>query len=53
MCDELQVLLKGERGLGRIVLSYNAEKFDIYIIVESERGLLVVNPLSKNYRKTR
>ena len=47
MCDELQVLLKGERGLGRIVLSYNAEKFDIYIIVEGERGFLVVNPLGK------
>jgi predicted dehydrogenase len=45
--DELHVLLKGEKSLGRIVISYNAKHFDIYIIIEGVKGLILVNPVGK------
>jgi predicted dehydrogenase len=45
--DELHVLLKGERSLGRIVVSYNAKHFDIYMIIEGDRGYILVNPVGK------
>jgi len=45
--DELHVLLRGERGLGRIVISYNAKHFDIYIIIEGVKGFILVNPVGK------
>jgi predicted dehydrogenase len=45
--DELHVLLRGERGLGRIVISYNARHFDIYMIIEGAKGFILVNPIGK------
>ena len=45
--DELHVLLKGERGLARIIISYNAKYFDIYMIIEGVKGHIIVNPIGK------
>jgi len=45
--DSLHVLLRGERGLGRIIVCYNALDFDMYLLVEGDRGVLIVNPLGK------
>ncbi|MCX8205358.1 MAG: hypothetical protein N3H31_06895 [Candidatus Nezhaarchaeota archaeon] len=45
--DELHALLRGENGLGRIAISYNAHNFDIYLIIEGGGGLLIVNPIGK------
>jgi len=45
--DELHALLKGERGLGRIVVSYNAKHFDIYMVIEGVKGYIIVNPVGK------
>ena len=45
--DELHALLKGERGLGRVIISYNARHFDIYMIAEGSSGFVLVNPLGK------
>jgi predicted dehydrogenase len=45
--DELHALLKGERGLGRIIVSYNAKHFDIYMIIEGDKGYILVNPVGK------
>jgi predicted dehydrogenase len=45
--NELHALLRGERGLGRIVVSYNAKHFDIYIIIEGDKGYILVNPVGK------
>jgi hypothetical protein len=41
------VLLRGEKGLGRIAISYNAKHFDIYIIIEGVKGFILVNPVGK------
>jgi predicted dehydrogenase len=45
--DELHALFRGERGLGRVVISYNAKHFDIYVIAEGSSGFVLVNPLGK------
>jgi predicted dehydrogenase len=45
--DELIAFLKGERGYGRILVSYNSSNFDIYIVVEGSKEALVVNPIGK------
>jgi len=45
--DELHALLRGERGLGRVVISYNARHFDIYVIIEGTSGFILANPLGK------
>jgi predicted dehydrogenase len=45
--DELHVLLRGERGLGRIVVSYNARHFDIYMVIEGNKAYILVNPVGK------
>jgi predicted dehydrogenase len=45
--DELHALLRGEKGLGRVVISYNAKHFDIYVIAEGSSGFVLVNPLGK------
>jgi hypothetical protein len=40
-------LLRGEKGLGRVIISYNAKHFDIYVIAEGSSGFVLVNPLGK------
>ncbi|ADV64741.1 Gfo/Idh/MocA family protein [Desulfurococcus mucosus] len=45
--DELYAVLRGERGVGRLTISYNARRFDIYVYVEGEKGSLIYNPVGK------
>jgi len=49
--DELFALLRGERGLGSIRISYNAERFDIYVYIEGSKGSIIVNPVGKTLLK--
>jgi predicted dehydrogenase len=52
--DELHVLLRGERGLGRIVISSNARHFDIYMIIEGRcQGIYPREPHRQDYRQAR
>jgi len=49
--DELFALLRGERGLGSVRISYNAERFDIYVYIEGSKGSIIVNPVGKTLLK--
>lgn len=42
--DELWAALRGERGDGTITISYNAARFDLFVIAQGARGTLVVHP---------
>jgi predicted dehydrogenase len=49
--DELYALLKGEGALGSIRISYNESEFDVYIIANGSRGILIFNLFGKFFAK--